>query len=111
VHHVRARRWMCALTAQDTLLLTPWTEMGFMRVGLQARLLPDIATGRKLLAGLAGGKAKVGFCPDGSRADDLPAWATTPALIGDGHLTALAAANRARLATLDEGIADARLIP
>ena len=49
--------------------------------------------------------------PDAQSAVDLPAWVQKPKQITDGHLLELARSNRAALATLDEGIPGAYLIP
>jgi len=111
VHHARARRWILGLTDADSVLLTPWTEIGFLRVGLQTRFLPDLETGHQLLGGVAAGKAAIGFIPDNCRSIDLPVWAATPSRLGDGHLAVLAARHGAALATFDQGIPGAFLIP
>ena len=42
---------------------------------------------------------------------DLPAWVEKPGQITDGHLLALAQSNNSALATCDEGIPGAFLIP
>lgn len=111
VHHTRARRWVLGLTAKDTILIAPWVEIGCLRVGLQTRHLESREMGLELLAGMAAGKAVVVFIPDDSRAADLPGWATSPARLSDGHLFALAARHGAALATFDQGIPGAGLIP
>jgi hypothetical protein len=49
--------------------------------------------------------------PDGNDISSLPAWVKTPKQTTDGHLVQLASANGAVLATLDEGIPGAFLIP
>lgn len=111
VHHARARRWLRSLAASDSLVLSPLGEIGFIRVGLQSRHVPDVATGRKLLAGFSGGTPRVDFLADDSPAAALPSWVSTPGEITDGHLSALASSHRARLATFDQGIPGAFLIP
>ncbi len=110
-HHSRARAWVLSLRRDDSILLTPWVEIAFLRVGLHAHLLPDLASGQRLLRGLAAGAARVESVADASRASALPSWADTPARLGDGHLAALATAHHARLATFDQGIPGAYLIP
>ena len=110
-HHARTRAWVLTLARADTLLLSPWVEIGFLRVGLQARLIPDLATGQRLLRGVAAGAARIEAIADGSRAAALPLWADTPARLGDGHLAALAAAHGCRLATFDRDIPGACQIP
>jgi hypothetical protein len=51
------------------------------------------------------------FLSDGNDISSLPAWVKTPKQTTDGHLLQLASANGAFLATLDEGIPEAYLIP
>jgi len=51
------------------------------------------------------------FIPDGNDISSLPQWVKNPAQTTDGHLLQLASANGAVLATLDEGIPGAYLIP
>ena len=109
-HHDRARSWLLSLRG-DTLLLTPWVEIGFLRVGLHTRLLPDLATGQKLLQGFPTAAARLVRIADNSRAAALPSWVLTAAHLGDGHLSALAATQGARLTTFDQGIPEAYLIP
>lgn len=111
VHHARARTWCLGLARTDLILLTPVVELGFLRVGLHTRLLPDIGTGQKLLRGFAAGAAAVDWLPDTVRASTLPKWARTAAQVTDGHLLALAEAAGAQLATFDRGIPGAFRIP
>ena len=51
------------------------------------------------------------FIHDDVKADRLPSWVKTAKQITDGHLVELAKAHEAILATLDEKIAEAYLIP
>jgi hypothetical protein len=51
------------------------------------------------------------FIPDDRDISHLPAWVKTSKQTTDGHLLQLAAANGAVLATLDERIPGAYLIP
>jgi hypothetical protein len=53
----------------------------------------------------------LGFISDGNDISALPAWVKSPAQITDGHLVQLTSANGAFLATPDEGIPGAYLIP
>ena len=110
-HHKRARAWMLRLGRGDTVLLTPWVELAFLRVGLQSRLLPDLATGQLLLAGFRPGAARLDFLADDARADSLPDWVGSAAAIGDGHLSSLASAHGATLVTFDQDIPGALVIP
>ena len=51
------------------------------------------------------------FMPDEHDVSHLPAWVRAPKQITDGHLSKLATANAAVLATLDENIPGSYLIP
>jgi uncharacterized protein len=89
------------------------TELGFLRVLGNIRIYGmDVAQAKSLLMELKAWKAlPLEFIPDGIDASHLPAWVKTPAQTTDGHLLQLAKANGAVLATLDEGIPGAYLIP
>lgn len=109
-HHARAEAWIAGLTTQDEVLLCAWTEIAFIRISMNTGDIPDVETGKKLVAGFKTGAAGVGFAVDGARASALPAWAHTPAHLGDGHLASLATAVGAKLATFDSNIPGAALI-
>jgi hypothetical protein len=51
------------------------------------------------------------FIPDEHDVSHLPTWVRAPKQITDGHLSKLATANSAVLATLDESIPGSYLIP
>lgn len=110
-HHQRASAWAASLAKADSFLLTPLVELGFLRVGLNTKHVPDLASGQQMLSAFASGQRKVALVSDNSPARDLPAWVATPAGIMDGHLLALATRHRAQLATMDAGIPGAVLIP
>jgi hypothetical protein len=81
------------------------TELGFVRIGPQARLSPDESGSRELLGQLSRNRRRKFLrLADDLGADSLPAWVKTHAQTTDGHLVALASARSATLATLDEGI-------
>jgi predicted nucleic acid-binding protein len=112
VHHVRAQLWQSRLSpATDRLGTCAITELGFVRVSVQAGLQPDVARARLTLA-----KMKA-TCPvimelwaDQLGVDRLPHYVQKPAELTDGHLLELAASHHARLATLDAGVPGAWLI-
>ena len=86
------------------------TELGFLRVLAQAPAYGfTVAQARTLLLRLKQGRLT--FIPDGHDVSHLPAWVKAPKQITDGHLSKLAAANGAVLATLDESIPGSYLIP
>jgi predicted nucleic acid-binding protein len=89
------------------------TELGFVRVLAQAPAYGfTVAQARTLLLRLKKARAlPFTFIPDGHDVSHLPAWVKTPKQTTDGHLVQLAGANGAVLATLDERIPGAYLIP
>jgi predicted nucleic acid-binding protein len=112
VHHGRVGAWVAALGRDDTLATCSITELDFVRIAPQARLSPNVEVARELLA-LLRGSTRPPFLRlvDDLGAEALPPWVNAPALTTDGHLSALAEARAARLATLDEGIPGSFLIP
>jgi len=110
--HDRVSAWITS--QQGALWLTcSITEVGFARVIAQ---VPDygftVQQARTLLLGLKkNSKLQLTFLPDGNDIALLPAWVKTPKQTTDGHLLQLAKANEAVLATLDQGIPGAFLIP
>lgn len=108
--HRRVAAWVRSLRRTDRLATAAITELGFVRIAPQTRLSPDVAHAKELLVRLKRSR-RVTFLADAVGVDRLPAWVSTPAQTTDGHLIALASAHSARLATLDEGIPDALLIP
>jgi hypothetical protein len=89
------------------------TELGFVRVLGNVRAYGmDVAHAKSLLQELKRSKAlPFEFISDGNDISSLPKWVKSPAQTSDGHLVQLAIANDASLATLDEGIPGAFLIP
>jgi len=109
-HHGLAEAWVETLSERDEVLLSAWVEMGFVRVALAARYLPDVPMARRVLHGFKAARAKVGFVADDRRCTHLPAWVKSHAQVGDGHLVSLATACDAILVTLDKGISGAKSI-
>jgi len=110
--HDRVNVW---ITSQpDAQWLTcSITELGFARVVAQT---PDYGftfqQARALVLSMKKDtKLLLTFLPDGNDISLLPPWVKTPKQSTDGHLVQLARANGAALATLDEGIPGALLIP
>lgn len=110
--HDRVAAWV-RTAPRPTLATCAITELGFVRVLAQAPAYGlTVAQARALL--LAMKKAKVfefAFLPDDHDISQLPAWVKAPKQITDGHLVKLAAAYEASLATLDERIPGAYLVP
>ena len=110
--HDRVNSW---ITSQEGAhwLTCSITELGFVRVSAQT---PDygftVQQARTLLLSLkTNSRLALTLLPDGNDISSLPAWVKTPKQTTDGHLVQLASANGAVLATLDEGIPGAFLIP
>jgi hypothetical protein len=89
------------------------TELGFVRVLAQAPAYGfTVAQARTLLLRLKDAPTSaLTFIPDEHDVSHLPAWVRAPKQITDGHLSKLATANGAVLATLDENIPGSYLIP
>ena len=101
--HTEAVLWRDSLPKAARLATCSITEIGFIRVTVQARLQPDIATARTALAKHKAAAAYT-LLSDDIGAEALPAYVTKPAEITDGHLLALARRHGAKLATFDSGI-------
>lgn len=111
VHHDRAQRWLGGLEAGSELGTCAITELGFVRVSVQAGLQSDIFSARTALQKLkASSPVKFRLWPDALGADHLPRYVRRPADLTDGHLLELAREQQARLVTLDVSIPGAWLI-
>lgn len=113
VHHARALTWFQTIrSAGDRLCTCAITELGFVRVGVQTGLQPDIASACRALERLKK-SSSVSFelLADDLGVDRLPGFAKTPAKLTDGHLLELARQHQAQLVTLDAGIPGAVLVP
>jgi predicted nucleic acid-binding protein len=110
--HDRVGAWIRSRKG-DRFLTCSMTELGFVRVLGNVRSYGmNVAQARSLLMELKTWKAlPLEFIPDGNDISSLPKWVKSPAQTTDGHLLQLANANGAALATLDEGIPGAFLIP
>jgi predicted nucleic acid-binding protein len=89
------------------------TELGFIRVLAQALAYGfTITQARAMLLRLKQSPhLELSFITDAHDISHLPAWVKTPKQTTDGHLAQLASANGLALATLDERIPGAYLIP
>jgi hypothetical protein len=110
--HDRVGAWIQSRRG-DRFLTCSITELGFVRVLGNVRAYGmGVAQARLLLTELkAWSTLPLEFLPDECDISALPAWVKSPAQVTDGHLVQLAKANGAVLATLDEGIPGAFLIP
>jgi predicted nucleic acid-binding protein len=110
--HGRVAAWVRSHDSPD-LATCSITELGFARVLAQAPAYGFTVTqARTLLVRLKQAlDSSFMFIPDDHDISDLPAWVKAPRQITDGHLSKLASAHGAILATLDENIPGSYLIP
>jgi hypothetical protein len=110
--HDRVGAWIRSRKS-DQFLTCSITELGFVRILGNVRAYGmDVAHAKGLLQQLKTWKAfPLLFIEDRNDISSLPKWVKSPAQTTDGHLLQLAKANGAVLATLDEGIPGAFLIP
>ena len=109
--HSRVARWVQSNSPQ--LASCSITELGFLRVLAQSPAYGfTVAQARSLLLRLREARTNpLAFISDGRDVSHLPGWVKAPKQITDGHLSDLAEANGAILATLDENIPGSYLIP
>lgn len=112
-HHARLSQWVKSLPDEDLLATCSITEIGFLRILHQVpQYGVSIPVGQQLLAKLRENHTTgFVFLPDHHGAAELPSWVKTGKQTTDGHLSGLAIAQGAMLATLDGGIPDAFPIP
>jgi uncharacterized protein len=113
--HERVAAWVRVLIPKGNVELATCsiTELGFVRVLAQAPQYGfGVSQARDLLLKLKAAKVlKFTFIPDDHDISRLPAWVKTAKQTTDGHLSQLARAKGATLATLDRRIPRAFLIP
>ena len=109
--HSRVARWI--QSSSPHLASCSITELGFVRVLAQAPAYGfTVPQARTLLLRLKEARpSPLAFIPDTHDVSLLPTWVKMPKQITDGHLTKLASANGAILATLDENIPGSYVIP
>jgi len=110
--HERVGRWVASMGG-PRLATCSITELGFVRVLAQAPVYGFTVTeARALLLRLKRGAPDwFKFIPDEHGISELPAWVKMAKQITDGHLSQVASAHGAILATLDENIPASYLIP
>jgi predicted nucleic acid-binding protein len=110
--HCRLASWVQSHHA-PSLASCSITELGFVLVLAQAPAYGfTVAQARALLLRLKEARtSRLTFISDEHDVSHLPGWVRAPKQITDGHLSKLASANRAVLATLDENIPGSYLIP
>jgi uncharacterized protein len=110
--HSRLASWVQSHQA-SSLASCSITELGFVRVLAQAPAYGFTVThARALLLRLKEAlTSRLSFISDEHDVSHLPGWVRAPKQITDGHLSKLASANCAVLATLHENIPGSYLIP
>ena len=113
--HERVAKWVRTRSASRTLELVTCSivELGFVRVLAQAPQYGfTVKDAKTLLLRLKeSDNPRIGFLADDHGVGQLPAWAVTASRTTDGHLAELARGHGLALATLDERIPGAFLIP
>jgi uncharacterized protein len=110
--HNRVAEWIKA-TRFPALATCSITELGFVRVLAQASPYGlSVTQAKTFLLRLKKTDALAFlFISDDHGVSDLPTWVKSPKQMTDGHLSELARAHQAMLATLDERIPGAYRIP
>jgi len=114
--HARAGQWIASVMAAkgDRILTSAIPELGFVRVSVhcsRGRITPAQA-GSTLEGMILTLGASHGFLEDDcSGREEWPSWCRGAGRTTDAHLLKLAEAHQAELATLDQGIPGAFLIP
>jgi predicted nucleic acid-binding protein len=115
VFHERVATWVRTFETQEEVRFATCaiTELGFLRILTQASTYSfTIAQGKMLLSQLKLTKGlRFSFPVDDQGVEELPSWVKGPKQITDGHLLGLAKSHGAEVATLDERIPDAFVIP
>lgn len=113
--HERAAGWIAQArkTPAVVILTSAIPQLGFVRVSVQragGRITP--AEAGKTLAGMLSTLGSVHqFLPDDQASTAWLEWCRVAGQTTDAHLMKLAESHRARLATLDDGIPGAFLLP
>lgn len=112
VFHERVATWLAAEPSAK-LASSSITELGFVRILSQASAYGlTVSQARDLLLRMkTATRFSLSFLQDGHDISHLPSWVETAKQTTDGHLAQLAVANNAILATLDERIPGAYVIP
>lgn len=111
--YTRVANWAAEMAKNEIphVVTSPITELGFVRVISQAYGV-SIKQAKDLLSRLKESKEyKFEFLADDHDASKIPSWVTGAKQTTDGHLLKLARSNRCVLATLDERIPGAFVIP
>lgn len=111
--YIRVAKWAAELAKNEIpkFVTSSITELGFVRVMSQAYGV-SVTQAQALLIGLKeSNEYEFSFLTDDHDVSKLPIWVTTGKQTTDGHLAELANAHGGTLATLDENIPGAFVIP
>lgn len=111
--HARVVKWAATVAGHDIpkFATCPITELGFVRVMSQVYSVSVVEAKALLAAVKEYDGLDFEFVADDHGASRLPVWVTGSKQTTDGHLLELSRANGCLLATLDERIPGAFLIP
>ena len=111
--HPRVIRWFASLMGSEARLGTcAITEVGFVRVSIQASFENNAPDAAETLRGLKdSSRIPFDLIPDSLGADRLPSYVLGARQVTDGHLLELAKESSMQLATMDKSIPGAYLIP
>jgi predicted nucleic acid-binding protein len=110
--HQKVGIWFQSVVPVATQFLTSSiTELGFVRVSVQAGLESDISSAQHTLSVLKhSSKVPFELCADAIGVAVMPRYVKSHMQLTDGHLLELASAAGAKLVTLDRGIPGALVI-
>jgi predicted nucleic acid-binding protein len=109
--HTRVSQWI-RVEGSLQIATCSITELGFVRVLAQPHTYGQtVKEARRLLEGIKGANPSFVQISDDHGAAQIPDWVTSPRHITDGYLLQLATAKGFALATLDEKIPGAFVIP
>lgn len=110
--HERVSRWYAEQSASEVTLATcSITELGFVRVSVQAGFEGDVREAIETFGGLRE-SSRLAFrrLVDDLGVETLPAYVKAARQVTDGHLLSLAERHGGKLVTLDRGIRGADVI-
>jgi predicted nucleic acid-binding protein len=111
--HPRVSRWFASLIGSEARIATSSiTEIGFVRVSIQAGFESNAPDAAETLLGVKGSsRLPFELVSDSLGADRLPIYVMGAKQVTDGHLLELAREHAMQLATLDKTIPGAYHIP
>jgi toxin-antitoxin system PIN domain toxin len=116
VHHAQAHAWFGRI-GREAWATCPLTQVAFIRISSNPKIIPDAVSPREALATLAKIVAVPGhqFWPDGASPTVATAFASL-SLVGhrqvtDAYLLSLAQHHNGKLATFDRGVVELIQVP